>query len=196
MPRPPLYWLDFFFALPFEIGLDQGTIKRPEVDFDAPGLGRIPGWEDVTINPETGVPEYPEPGVWPSTTYVYRRRTTKARHPVWDTWDAFGDDLRSELTRAERAKLKIRSLRHRLQPNYIEAHTMIRLVSARRFATRSAAYLRVDQRPVRARSSTPKRGPNPAQRGRPRPGYWSGSFATAPTVDCRLSNGHRESASR
>ncbi len=64
----PALWIDFFIELLFDVGLNGEMLGRGDVDPDAPSLGRIDGWEDVSIDPSMGVPEYPEPGVWPSTT--------------------------------------------------------------------------------------------------------------------------------
>lgn len=128
MTRPPLYWLDFFVDLPFDLGRREGTVKRPEIDFEDPTLGRVPGWEDATIDPRTGVPEYPETGVWPSTTFVWRRRTRRSRHPVTAPWEIFGDDLKLELPWVKRVTLRVRALPRHLRRSYLETNSMVRLI--------------------------------------------------------------------
>jgi hypothetical protein len=104
MSRPPLFQIDFFLRLPFDVRLDGATLKRPDFDVNRSDLGPIPGWEDVTLDPSTTVaPVVPQSGVWPSTTLNFRRVTERVRHPVHVMWDAFGSEMAAGLPRWKRA---------------------------------------------------------------------------------------------
>jgi hypothetical protein len=116
--EPPLAdWVPSIVPMPTStLDLEaQGSrfTSRP-ANFGAPGIERIRGWEDVTIDPRTGVPEYAEAGVWPSTTLAWRRRSRRLRYAAGTPWDVFGDDLKLELGRRQRVPVAVRSLRGRL----------------------------------------------------------------------------------
>ena len=126
--RPPLYWLDFFVELPFDIRLPAGAIKRGEVDFNDPTLGRIDGWADVTIDPHTGVPDFPEPGVWPSTTISWRRRSRRPARPDRIAWGIFGDEMLSDVALWRRVSISARVQLTRFRSSYGETATVVRLI--------------------------------------------------------------------
>ena len=93
MSRPPLYWIEFFVRLPFDCGLDGRLLKRGEIDLAAETLGRVAGWEDKTIDPATGAPEFPGEGVWPFSLLFFRRIRTRTVSSLDDLEQGFPDEL-------------------------------------------------------------------------------------------------------
>lgn len=109
MQRPPLFWLDFYLPLPFDTGLHNRLFKRAELDPDRQNRGKIPGWEDVTIDPSSsGLPEFSEPGVWPCSLFAFRQLQVREPASMLAAIQAFPEDLIKSESRLARWLAQIR----------------------------------------------------------------------------------------